>query len=124
MPGGGKLCVHVRHYRESHSQRPGVLVALLDTGTGIPPPARKHLFEPFFTTKGEKGSGVGLWVSNGIVQRHGGTIRVHSNARPGRSYTCFEVFLPETKPQTLVQGTAQQPQKNASLSREPRPKAA
>jgi len=124
MPGGGKLCVHVRHYRESHSQRPGVLVALLDTGTGIPPPARKHLFEPFFTTKGEKGSGVGLWVSSGIVQRHSGTIRVHSNARPGRSYTCFEVFLPETKPQTLVQGTAQQAQENASLSREPKPKAA
>jgi PAS domain S-box-containing protein len=95
MPSGGKVSVHVRRRREFGARnRDGVVISLLDTGTGIPAEARRHLFQPFFTTKGEKGSGVGLWVSSGIVQRHGGSIRVHSDSRPGRSYTCFQVFLP------------------------------
>jgi PAS domain S-box-containing protein len=95
MPSGGRMCIHVRQGREFRGAgRTGVLISLLDNGTGIPAEARRHLFQPFFTTKGEKGSGVGLWVSSGIVQRHSGSIRVHSDARPGRSYTCFRVFLP------------------------------
>ena len=99
MPSGGKLYIHVRRHRESiAAQRTGVLISLMDTGAGIPSPARKHMFEPFFSTKGEKGSGVGLWVSKGIVQRHNGTIHFRSSDRPGRSYTCFEVFLPENTP--------------------------
>jgi len=53
------------------------------------------LFEPFFTTKGERGTGLGLWVSSGIVQKHGGSIRVRSSTRAGRSGTCFSVFLPQ-----------------------------
>jgi signal transduction histidine kinase len=107
MPTGGKLWVHVRRHREPVGlRREGVLIALLDTGSGMPRSTRKRLFEPFFTTKGEKGSGVGLWVSSGIVQRHQGTIRVHSDNRPGRSYTCFEVFLPEKQPQTVLPDAA------------------
>jgi signal transduction histidine kinase len=99
MPHGGRLRVHVRADREPSGQmREGVLLTLLDSGSGIPKNARIHLFEPFFTTKGEKGSGVGLWVSRGIVNRHSGRIRVHSDDRPGRSYTCFSVFLPEKQP--------------------------
>ncbi|HWC18466.1 MAG TPA: PAS domain S-box protein [Terriglobales bacterium] len=100
MPSGGRLILHIRHHREpAVNGRDGVQVSLFDTGSGIPQDIRKHLFEPFFTTKGEKGSGVGLWVSGGIVQRHHGTIRVHSDSRPGRSYTCFQVFFPEKQPQ-------------------------
>jgi signal transduction histidine kinase len=95
MPGGGKMRIHLRRRREfAGAKREGAVISLLDTGSGIPAETRKHLFQPFFTTKGEKGSGVGLWVSSGIVQRHGGSIRVRSDARPGRSYTCFQVFLP------------------------------
>lgn len=115
MPGGGKLCLHVRRYHEANSRgRSGVLVALADSGTGIPKDARRHLFEPFFSTKGEKGSGVGLWVSSGIIQRHRGSIRVHSSDRPGRSYTCFEVFLPENTPQPHPQEPAMEKQKGAA----------
>lgn len=125
MPSGGKLCVHVRRHRESAGQRRGgVLISLLDSGTGIPKVARRHLFEPFFTTKGEKGSGVGLWVSSGIVQRHHGTIRVHSDDRQGRSYTCFEVFLPENQTQPHAQEAALQQQKLEQVAPERQPKVA
>jgi len=102
MLAGGGLRVHIRRTRQSGAMgRDGVVISLLDTGTGIPKDVRKHIFEPFFSTKGEKGSGVGLWVSSGIVERHHGTIRVHSDSRPGRSYTCFQVFLPEKQNQVV-----------------------
>ena len=102
MPAGGGLRVHIRRTRQTGAMgRDGVVISLLDTGTGIPKDVRKRIFEPFFSTKGEKGSGVGLWVSSGIVERHHGTIRVHSDSRPGRSYTCFQVFLPEKQNQAV-----------------------
>lgn len=104
MPHGGSLRIHIRAYREpAGKRREGVLVALLDGGTGIPKLARRSLFQPFFTTKGEKGSGVGLWVSSGIIDRHCGRLRVHSDDRPGRSYTCFSVFLPAKQPLRSVE---------------------
>jgi PAS domain S-box-containing protein len=97
MPAGGRLAIHVRRQRDlAGTRREGIAVYFADTGTGIPRAAARRIFEPFFTTKGEKGSGVGLWVSQGIVQRHGGSIRVHSNTRAGRSYTCFRIFLPDS----------------------------
>lgn len=102
MPSGGGLRVHIRRTRQSGAMgRDGVIISLLDTGTGIPKDVRKRIFEPFFSTKGEKGSGVGLWVSSGIVERHHGTIRVHSDSRAGCSYTCFQVFLPENQGQIV-----------------------
>ena len=110
MPQGGRLRVHVRAHREPIGfMREGVLITLLDGGSGIPKTARLHLFEPFFTTKGDKGSGVGLWVSKGIIQRHNGQIRVHSDDRSGRSYTCFSVFLPLKQPRNPAQTPSIQP---------------
>jgi PAS domain S-box-containing protein len=125
MPTGGKLWVHIRRHRETIGlRREGALIVLLDTGSGIPKSERRHLFEPFFTTKGEKGSGVGLWVSNGIIQRHHGSIRVHSDSRQGRSYTCFEVFLPEKHPHSASQETArpkaEQPKSEHAKSEQPK----
>jgi signal transduction histidine kinase len=72
-----------------------VRITVADTGAGIPADARAHLFEPFFTTKGEKGTGLGLWVSQGIIAKHGGTIRLHSSTSPTHHGTVFTVFLPE-----------------------------
>ncbi len=69
---------------------------IADNGTGIHREYRKELFEPFFTTKGNKGTGLGLWISREIVEKHGGTIRLHSRTTPGRSGTVFSVFLPLT----------------------------
>ena len=96
MHDGGRLTLHVKktHEWKGSERRPGALISVLDNGPGIKEEARHHLFEPFFTTKGEKGTGIGLWVSSGIAQKHRGSIRVRSSDRPGRSYTCFSVFLP------------------------------
>ncbi len=89
--------VRVHLYR-SHAWRrgepEGVRVVIADSGPGIPAEHRTKLFEPFFTTKSEKGTGLGLWVARGIVQKHGGAIMVRSSTRPGRSGTVFSVFLP------------------------------
>ncbi len=65
-----------------------------DNGPGISRELRSRIFEPFFTTKAEKGTGLGLWVVRGIVAKHGGSIRMRSSTRPGRTGTLFSVFLP------------------------------
>ena len=77
-----------------HQARRGVRVSFADNGSGIPADSVARLFEPFFTTKDEKGTGLGLWVSKGIVQKHEGWIRVHTSTRPARHGTTFELFLP------------------------------
>ena len=74
--------------------RKGVRIAIADNGAGIPTDAAARIFEPFFTTKEEKGTGLGLWVSKGIVQKHEGTISMRTDTRPGRSGTVFSIFLP------------------------------
>ena len=56
---------------------------IADNGPGIPRDVRPHLFQPFFTTKGEHGTGLGLWVSRGIINKHGGTIDVAERHRRG-----------------------------------------
>ena len=95
MPGGGHLLLHV--YESSllsDKCRRGVRVTVLDDGSGIPPDLRDNLFAPFYTTKGEAGTGLGLWVTRGIIEKHEGTIHFISTVRPGRSGTAFSVFLP------------------------------
>ena len=91
----GRLRIHVYQSREwTSSRRPGVRIVVADTGTGIRPEHIRALFQPFFTTKAEKGTGLGLWVSQGIVEKHGGFIRLRSSTRPGHSGTAFCIFLP------------------------------
>ena len=95
MPNGGKLILHLRESSlASDPARRGVRITILDTGAGIPTGVRRNLFAPFFTTKGEKGTGLGLWVSRGIVEKHEGTIHLASRMRAGKSGTAFSVFLP------------------------------
>jgi signal transduction histidine kinase len=69
-------------------------VFISDTGMGITPENAKRLFEPFFTTKATKGTGLGLWISRGIVQKHEGTLRFRSVFGDGTTVTAFHVFLP------------------------------
>ena len=86
MPGGGALHITTRLSRETDTEFLAgrfVLVQLSDTGAGIPEEHLPHIFEAFYSTKTDsKGTGLGLWVSQGIVQNHLGHIRVRS--RPGR----------------------------------------
>jgi PAS domain S-box-containing protein len=95
MPDGGTLRLHVFESSWQRHQRPEVCISICDTGTGIDPEDAKHLFEPFFTTKSTKGTGLGLWISKGIVQKYGGTIGFRSAAFTGRNITCFQVRLPD-----------------------------
>lgn len=96
MPEGGTIKVRTRVPRESDAEfvptGRQVLIQVEDSGSGISDENLRHLFEPFFSTKREgKGTGLGLWVSQGIVQQHGGQIKVRS--RPGRG-TTFTIALP------------------------------
>ncbi len=91
---GGVICLHVSCTHDwLHPESLGVRVTVGDSGPGIAPEHRHHIFEPFFTTKGENGTGLGLWITYGIVQKHGGRIRVRSCAETRRHGTCFSVFL-------------------------------
>ena len=76
----------------------GVRIVIVDSGVGIPAHEEVRIFEPFFTTKGEQGIGLGLWVAQGIVSRLGGSIRMRSSVRPGKSGTYFSMFLPSRMP--------------------------
>ena len=73
--------------------QPGAIVTIADNGVGIPDDVQPHLFQPFFTTKGEQGTGLGLWVSRGIINKHGGTISVVSNMSETAHGTELSVFL-------------------------------
>jgi signal transduction histidine kinase len=55
---------------------------------------QQRLFRPFFTTKGLTGTGLGLWVSKGIIDRHRGTLNVRSSQSPAHRGTVFTLFLP------------------------------
>lgn len=100
MDRSGVIVVHVFPSRRwSNPDDHGTRIIVADTGNGIPPHIREHIFDPFFTTKGAKGSGVGLWVSSGIVAKHGGDMRVFSSTAGARTGTAFCVFLPEAEAQ-------------------------
>ncbi len=95
VPMEGTIRVRVAQTRKGNGLGiGGVRVTIADSGSGIDPADRARIFEPFFTTKKEVGTGLGLWVSKGIVERHGGKIRLRSRVSPGRSGTVFSVFLP------------------------------
>jgi len=72
-------------------------VCVADDGPGIAPEHLEKVFAPFFTTKGEKGTGVGLWVTRGIIEDMRGQIEVSSSMRPGRSGTAFTITLPSVQ---------------------------
>jgi signal transduction histidine kinase len=102
MPEGGTLLL-ASGDREEGGVRGG-FVSVADSGPGIAPHDRERLFDPFFTTKTSDGTGLGLWVSLGLVQRYGGRIDV--DCPPGGG-SVFTVWLPnEAQAETAAAGTA------------------
>ncbi len=96
MPSGGTLGVTVREATDWSRQRRGTVISILDSGVGINPEDAKRLFQPFFSTKSTKGTGLGLWISKGIVQKYDGNLNCRSVRTKAGSATCFRVFLPVT----------------------------
>jgi signal transduction histidine kinase len=95
MPSGGKLAIKATQtHAWNDAHRPGVRITILDTGHGVEQQHRKNLFQPFFTTKEDVGTGLGLWITRSIVEKHGGTIRVKSRTGPDDHGTAFSIFLP------------------------------
>jgi PAS domain S-box-containing protein len=94
MPQGGCLRIHIQQAHRAATQTAGVRVSIVDTGSGIRPEDAKRLFEPFFTTKSTKGTGLGLWICKGIVEKYEGTIDFRSTNLPGKNVTCFSIFIP------------------------------
>ncbi len=91
---GGRLLIRSRDATHWTSGRRGLMITIADTGSGMDPAVLRRIFEPFYTTKGINGTGLGLWISQEIVDRHRGVLRSRSSRRLGRSGTVFSLFLP------------------------------
>lgn len=100
MPQGGKIIIETKnvyldeeYVRKHHGSKQGhhIMLAISDTGVGIPEEIRDKIFEPFFTSKKETGTGLGLSTVYGIVKQHGGNIWVYSELHQG---TTFKIYLP------------------------------
>lgn len=100
MPQGGHLVIRASRSSLHKGNRavPGVRIAVADNGSGIAAKNLARIFEPFFTTKGDRGTGLGLWVAQGIMQRLSGSMRVRSSTHPARRGTIFSVFFPDKTP--------------------------
>jgi PAS domain S-box-containing protein len=90
----GQIRIQMKAVPAEEFRGAGILVEILDSGPGIPEDVRQKLFQPFYTTKGDQGTGLGLWVSMGIVQKHGGTIRIHNSDDAELCGAIVRVYLP------------------------------
>ena len=90
LPRNGRLIVAVRPAKDRNLTE-GVVLTIADSGSGIDPTVMDRLFHPFVTTKDEAGTGLGLWVSKGILDKHHARITVRSKMGSG---TVFRLFLP------------------------------
>lgn len=88
LPSGGRLRVSVR---PSYG-KPGYFLSVADSGQGMSAAVRQKLFTPFFSTKGAQGTGLGLWITHQITEKHGGKLRVRSKEGVG---TIISIWLPK-----------------------------
>jgi len=95
MNSGGNLTIRVRQKQKwGNAHSPGVRISIADSGSGIPPEHKRDLFQPFFTTKSDVGTGLGLWITHSIVEKHGGLIQVKSRSGEKDHGTTFSILLP------------------------------
>ena len=95
---GGRILLREGPATHPKTGQNGVRITVADSGDGMSPEVTSHLFEAFKSTKGVKGSGLGLWISKGIIDKHRGSIRFRSSTRPGSSGTVFSIFIPHDIP--------------------------
>ena len=97
-PSGGRLAISVRWARDwKKKDKSGVRLTIADSGQGIPKEQMAKIVEPFFTTKAEGGTGLGLWVVQGIVAKHDGSMRFRSSTREGKSGTVVSILWPSSR---------------------------
>jgi signal transduction histidine kinase len=96
-PEGGRVLIRIRTgISWTGNSEAGIRVTIADTGAGIHSDVKRHIFEPFISTKADTGTGLGLWVTEGIIRKHSGRIAFRSIATPGRHGTVFSLFLPHS----------------------------
>jgi PAS domain S-box-containing protein len=113
---GGRLIVRARRSRNwSHTDQTGIRFTVADTGSGMDAEVRHRVFEAFFTTKEVTGTGLGLWVSQGIITKHNGLVHLRSRpqGQPEPSGTVFQLFLPDVE--EVKTGQAHQEQAKIAL---------
>ena len=93
MSQGGRLRIRISHAADG--PQPFVRVTFADEGSGIESTLRAHIFEPFFTTKRDVGTGLGLWVTKQLVEKHGGRISLRSSTGSAHHGTTFSIVLPQ-----------------------------
>ncbi len=94
MKTGGRLVIRTRDTQRWSDGVSGVRISVADEGHGMAPEVLKRVFEPFYTTKGINGTGLGLWITRGIVDKHQGLLQLRSSSRKVKSGTVFSLFLP------------------------------
>jgi PAS domain S-box-containing protein len=98
-PAGGKICIKLNKVRRGRTpQEVLAVLTVADTGSGIAPEHMSTIFEPFFSTKGEIGTGLGLWVTRQLIEKHGGTIRLKSSFGQPKTWTVFQICIPALAP--------------------------
>jgi PAS domain S-box-containing protein len=89
-PTKGVITIRTKNARAKGTGASGIRITVADNGSGIDAASKGKIWEPFFTTKKDVGTGLGLWVSKQIVEKHAGSIRFRSN----KNGTLFVIFLP------------------------------
>ncbi len=95
---GGTLRVSCIDTTDLLTKRKGVRFVFSDSGSGIPQESLLHIFDAFYTTKDLKGSGIGLWLTSEVINKHRGRVRVRSRTSGPFRGALFDIFLPERRP--------------------------
>ncbi len=94
MKSGGTLTIRCRDTILFSGSRPELRITIADTGTGMDSSTLRRLFEPFFTTKGIGGTGLGMWITQDLVNKNAGRVRVRSSVKPEKRGTVFVLTFP------------------------------
>lgn len=111
---GGKIRVCLKESRSWNGERhPGMRLLVGDNGCGISQQSLRRIGDAFFTTKGQEGTGLGMWVTRGIVRKYGGRMHLRSSTDEDRHGTVISIFIPYLPPAATKQNgepqTAEQP---------------
>ncbi len=91
---GGRIILRERTATHPKTSQHGVRITVADMGHGMSGEVKAHLFEAFTSTKGINGSGLGLWISKGIIEKHGGSVQFRSATQQKVHGTVFAIFIP------------------------------